>query len=118
MPTGWDSLTNYLAVMTQCWISAVRLRCPMLKSCWRGIRKSQPAKISASLEGGSFDTFNQTLGVSGSAGRFRYAFDLAHFRSGDTPVTPLGLLAEARRLGLKTPSESVQMIRDDRDNRR
>ena len=57
-----------------------------------------PAKINASLEGGSFDTFNQTFGVSGSAGRFRYAFDLAHFRSGDTPVTPLGLLApgEAR----------------------
>ena len=59
-----------------------------------------PAKISARLEGGSFDTFNQTLGVSGSADRFRYAFDLAHFRSGDTPVTPLDLLAPGeKRIG-------------------
>ncbi len=32
-------------------------------------------------------------------------------------LTPMGLLAEVRRLGIKTPSESVEMIRDDRDNR-
>ena len=59
-----------------------------------------PAKVSASLEGGSFQTFNQTLGVSGSTTRLRYAFDLAHFRSGDTPVTPLDLLAAGeKRIG-------------------
>ena len=59
-----------------------------------------PAKVRASLEGGSFRTFNQTLGVSGSTKRLQYAFDLAHFRSGDTPVTPLDLLAPGeKRIG-------------------
>ena len=48
--------------------------------------------ITASLEGGSFDTFNQTGGISGSEGGFRYALTVSHFRSGDTPVTPPGLL--------------------------
>jgi vitamin B12 transporter len=52
-----------------------------------------PPRVTASLEGGSFATFNQTLGVAGSEGGFHYALDLAHFRSGDTPVTPPGLLA-------------------------
>jgi vitamin B12 transporter len=52
-----------------------------------------PATITASLEGGSFDTFNQTAGVSGSTGGFHYALGLSHFRTGDTPVTPPGLLA-------------------------
>jgi vitamin B12 transporter len=52
-----------------------------------------PPRITASLEAGSFETFNQTLGVAGSQGGFHYALDLAHFRSGDTPVTPPGLLA-------------------------
>ena len=33
-------------------------------------------------------------------------------------MTPLELLAEVRRLGLKTPADSVEIIRDDRDNRR
>lgn len=31
--------------------------------------------------------------------------------------TPLELLAAVRQLGLKTPSESAEMIRDDRDSR-
>ena len=58
------------------------------------------AKIRASLEGGSFKTFNQTLGVSGSTAQIRYAFDFAHFRSGDTPVTPLDLLVPGeKRIG-------------------
>ena len=30
-------------------------------------------------------------------------------------LTPMQALAEIRALGLKTPSESVQMIREDRD---
>ena len=57
-----------------------------------------PARFFASLEGGSFRTFNQTAGVSGSTASLHYAFNLAHLRSGDTPVTPLTLLApgEAR----------------------
>ena len=59
-----------------------------------------PAKITASLEGGSFKTFNQSLGVSGSTAQIRYAFNFAHFRSGDTPVTPLDLLAPGeKRIG-------------------
>lgn len=51
-----------------------------------------PAQFTGSLEGGSFDTFNQTGGVSGSTDRYNYALDVAHFRSGATPVTPLNLL--------------------------
>jgi vitamin B12 transporter len=52
-----------------------------------------PSRLTASAEGGSFVTFNQTLSVSGSTGGFHYALGLSHFRSGDTPVTPPGLLA-------------------------
>jgi len=52
-----------------------------------------PPKLTASLEGGSFHTFNQTVGLSGSEGGFHYALGVSHFRSGDTPVTPPGLLA-------------------------
>ncbi|WP_159107191.1 TonB-dependent siderophore receptor [Azospirillum sp. B4] len=57
-----------------------------------------PATFSAGLEGGSFDTFNQTGGVSGATGPLRYRATVAHFRSGATPVTPANLLAagEAR----------------------
>jgi vitamin B12 transporter len=52
-----------------------------------------PPSLAASLEGGSFDTFNQTLAVRGSTAKISYAFDAAHVRSADTPVTPIGLLA-------------------------
>jgi vitamin B12 transporter len=59
---------------------------------------SGPAQFTASAEGGSFDTFNQTGGVSGSTGPFHYAANIEHFNCGATPVTPLDLLApgEAR----------------------
>jgi vitamin B12 transporter len=59
---------------------------------------SGPPRLTASLEGGSFDTLNETANISGSTGRFSYSADIAHFLSGDTPVTPPGLLApgEAR----------------------
>jgi vitamin B12 transporter len=59
---------------------------------------SGPAQFTADAEGGSFDTFNQAAGVSGSTGPFRYAADIEHFYAGATPVTPLDLLApgEAR----------------------
>lgn len=52
-----------------------------------------PPKITASVEGGSFRTFNQTAAVSGSQGEFNYAFNVLHFRAGSVPVTPLDLLA-------------------------
>jgi vitamin B12 transporter len=53
---------------------------------------SGPAQFSTAVQGGSFDTFNQAGGVSGSAGPFHYTANLEHFHSGATPVTPLNLL--------------------------
>ncbi len=58
---------------------------------------SGPAQFTAALEGGSFDTFNQTGGVSGSTGPFHYAANIEHFDSGATPVTPLDLLAPGEK---------------------
>jgi vitamin B12 transporter len=52
-----------------------------------------PARLTASAQAGSFETFNQVAGLSGSAGRFHYSVNLEHFHSGSTPVTPLNLLA-------------------------
>jgi vitamin B12 transporter len=49
---------------------------------------SGPPKASATLEGGSFGTFNQSAHLSGGDDRFDYAFSLAHFRATDMPVTP------------------------------
>ena len=49
---------------------------------------SGPAQFNAGIEGGSFDTFNQTAGVSGSADQFHYAANFQHAHSGSTPVTP------------------------------
>jgi vitamin B12 transporter len=48
-----------------------------------------PAQFTAGLEAGTFDTFNQALGVSGSAGGLHYGANVEHFHSGETPVTPL-----------------------------
>jgi vitamin B12 transporter len=47
-----------------------------------------PAQFNAGVEAGSFDTFNQTAGVSGSADQFHYAANFQHFHTGSTPVTP------------------------------
>jgi vitamin B12 transporter len=54
---------------------------------------SGPAQFNAGVEGGSFDTFNQTAGVSGSLDQFHYAANIEHLHAGKTPVTPLDLLA-------------------------
>jgi vitamin B12 transporter len=54
---------------------------------------SGPAQVTGSVEAGSFATFNQTVGVSGSSGPFSYSFNAAHLHAGDVPVTPLELLA-------------------------
>ena len=35
----------------------------------------------------------------------------------ETPVSPGEILSEIRQLGLRTPSESAQMVREDRDGR-
>jgi vitamin B12 transporter len=57
---------------------------------------SGPAKLHGTIEGGSFDTFNQAAGASGSVSRFNYAFDFGHYHSGDTPVTPANLVPPGR----------------------
>jgi vitamin B12 transporter len=51
-----------------------------------------PLQTQGYLEGGSFDTFNQAANISGSANQFHYSANIGHFHSGETPVTPLGLL--------------------------
>ncbi|HZQ14783.1 MAG TPA: TonB-dependent receptor [Pseudolabrys sp.] len=56
-----------------------------------------PPKVTASLEGGSFGTFNQTAGLSGSQGGFNYAFNVLHFRSTTNWVTPPQLLAPGEK---------------------
>src|ERR1700704_689106 len=56
-----------------------------------------PPRATATIEGGSFGTFNQTAALSGAQDRINYAFNVAHFRSTDTPVTPLELLSPGRK---------------------
>lgn len=56
-----------------------------------------PMTITATMEGGSFDTFNQGASLSGSEGDFRYQATVQHFFSGATPVTPLNLLPPGQR---------------------
>src|ERR1700730_6333903 len=56
-----------------------------------------PPRFTGSLEGGSFDTFNQSTSVRGSISRFNYSFNVAHFLVDDTPVTPLDLLPPGRK---------------------
>jgi vitamin B12 transporter len=58
---------------------------------------SGPASVVARLEGGSFDTFNQFLGLSGSEGGFYYSANLEHIHAGETPVTPLDVLPPGGR---------------------
>jgi vitamin B12 transporter len=53
---------------------------------------SGPAQFTATVQGGSFDTFNQAAGVSGSEGAFHYVANVEHLHTGSTPVTPLDLL--------------------------
>jgi len=57
---------------------------------------SGPAQFAGSLEGGTFGTLNQNARVSGSAERFDYYFDFAHFHTSDTPVTPSDLVPPGR----------------------
>ncbi len=55
------------------------------------------AEVNAEVEGGSFGTFNQDAGVSGSTGSFHYAANIEHLQSAETPVTPLNLLTPNER---------------------
>src|SRR6266576_1221472 len=56
-----------------------------------------PPRFEGMLEGGSFDTFDQSASASGSISRFNYSFNIAHFLVDDTPVTPLDLLPPGRK---------------------
>ena len=56
-----------------------------------------PPRVTALVEGGSFGTFNQAVGASGSQGRFNYAFNVSHLRSTDIPVTPSDLLPPGQK---------------------
>lgn len=55
-----------------------------------------PAQFTASAEGGSFATFNQTAGVSGSTDKFNYNLNVAHYHSAADPVTPTDLVPPGR----------------------
>ena len=56
-----------------------------------------PFSLSAAAEGGSFDTFNQSISASGSADALHYRASLAHSHAGATPVTPLNLLPPGQK---------------------
>ena len=56
-----------------------------------------PPRATASVEAGSYGTFNQNVGLSGSQNNFNYAVDVAHLHVSDLPVTPLQLLPPGQR---------------------
>ena len=51
-----------------------------------------PARWTALSEAGSFGTFNQSVGVSGSQDNVNYSAGVSHVHASDVPVTPLQLL--------------------------
>jgi len=55
-----------------------------------------PAQFTASVEGGSFATFNQTAGVSGGTDKYNYNLNVEHFHTGADPVTPTDLVPPGR----------------------
>ena len=54
-------------------------------------------RATASMETGSFGTFNQNVGVSGSQDQFNFAFNVDHLHAGDVPVTPFACCRLAKR---------------------
>jgi len=56
-----------------------------------------PPRATASVEAGSYGTFNQNIGLSGSQNNFNYAVDVGHLHVSDLPVTPLQLLPPGQR---------------------
>ena len=55
-----------------------------------------PAQFTASVEAGSFGTFNQTAGVSGSTDKLNYSLNVEHLRTDANPVTPSNLVPAGR----------------------
>jgi vitamin B12 transporter len=56
-----------------------------------------PPRATASIEAGSFGTFNQSVGLSGSQNGFNYATSVTHLHVSNLPVTPLQLLPPGRQ---------------------
>jgi vitamin B12 transporter len=56
-----------------------------------------PPKATVSLEGGSFGTTNERASLSGSHADFNYVFNVQHFQSAATPVTPFYDLAPGQQ---------------------
>jgi vitamin B12 transporter len=56
-----------------------------------------PARATASIETGTYQTFNQSAGVSGSQDNVNYAMNVAHLHAGDIPVTPQQLLPAGQK---------------------
>ena len=81
---------------------------------------SGPLKLSAGIEGGNFDTFNQAGSVSGQASDFHYAANIEHLHVGATPVTPLdrssrpGGTADRRLLRQRDRLDETRPRRDER----
>jgi vitamin B12 transporter len=59
---------------------------------------SGPPHVHGMVEGGSFNTFNQSAGLSGSLNRFTYNFDFFHGHTGETQITPPNLAVPGRPL--------------------
>src|SRR5215475_9467011 len=56
-----------------------------------------PPRATASIETGSFNSFNQSVGLAGSRDNFNYALNVAHLHAGDVPVTPTQLLPPGQK---------------------
>jgi vitamin B12 transporter len=56
-----------------------------------------PPRATASIETGSFNSFNQSVGLGGSQDNFNYALNVAHLHAGDVPVTPTQLLPPGQK---------------------
>jgi vitamin B12 transporter len=69
---GWDAIGGVISITTR--------------------SGSGPPKATASIEGGSFGTFNERLGFSGSSSIFNSSFNIQHLLSNDTPDVPQYLL--------------------------
>jgi vitamin B12 transporter len=56
-----------------------------------------PPRATASIETGSFKTFDQSAGLSGAQGNLNYALNVVHLNAGDVPVTPQQLLPPGQK---------------------
>lgn len=71
-------------------------------------RGEGPARATATVEGGSFGTFNQFGNVSGSEGIFDYSVSVGHIRQSAVQVTPFELLP--RGVPLRTAFTDIKTI--------